>query len=143
MNTQRFQIGDVVRVIDTSPHNQRYFGAICTITSDLFEYDGELVHMLDLEPTPDYRGVCAPPRALELVYDGNRRVSWDQCAWRPLDVNLPDDTDTLPVHLRDPFAVIERGNFLLANGIPSKRPTVETDTYDEELRRSSSGPQAG
>src|SRR5690606_9581590 len=85
----RFQIGDVVRVIETSPHQQRYLGAICTITSDLFEYDGELVHMLDLEPTPDYRGVCAPPRALKLVYDGNRRVSWDQCAWRPLDVHLP------------------------------------------------------
>src|SRR5690606_1374231 len=79
MNTQRFQIGDVVRVIEPSPHQQRYLGAICTITSDLFEHDGELVHMLDLEPKPGYRGVCAPPRALELVYDGNRRVSWDQC----------------------------------------------------------------
>jgi len=90
MNTQRFQVGDVVRIIRTSPHQQRYFGAICTITSDLIEYDGDLVHVLDIEPSsPGYRGVCAPPRALELVYDGNRRVSWDQCAWRPLDVNLP------------------------------------------------------
>src|SRR5690606_22709663 len=88
-NTQRLPIGDVVRVIETSPQDQRYFGAICTITSDLFEHDGELVHTLDLEPKPGYRGVCAPPRARKLVYDGNRRVSWDQCAWRPLDVHLP------------------------------------------------------
>src|SRR5690606_30310013 len=89
MSTQRFQIGDVVRIIETSPHHQRYFGVICTITSDLIEHDGDLVHVLDIEPSPGYRGVCAPPRALELVYDGRRRVSWLSCVWRPRDVELP------------------------------------------------------
>jgi len=85
MNAQRFQIGDVVRIIATSPHQQRYLGAICMITSDLFEDGGDLVHMLDLEPSPGYRGVCAPPRALKLVYDGRRRGSWLDCVWRPRD----------------------------------------------------------
>lgn len=83
MNTQRFQIGDMVRIIETSPHQQCYLGVICTVTSDLVEHDGEFVHALDLAPSPGYRGVCAPPRALELVYDGRRRVSWSDCAWRP------------------------------------------------------------
>src|SRR5690606_24833580 len=63
---------------------------ICTITSDLIEYDGDLVHVLDIEPSsPGYRGVCAPPRALELVYDGRRRVSSSDCVWQPRDVELP------------------------------------------------------
>jgi len=91
-NTQRFQVGDVVRIIRTSPHQQRYLGAICTITSDLIEYDGDLVHVLDIEPSPGYRGVCAPPRALELVYDGRRRVSWSSCVWQPRMLREPPAT---------------------------------------------------
>jgi hypothetical protein len=89
MNAQRFQVGDVVRIIETSPDQQRYLGVICTITSDLFEDGGDLVHALDIEPPPGYRRVCAPPRALELVYDGRRQVSWSDCVWQPRDVELP------------------------------------------------------
>jgi len=89
MNAQRFQIGDVVRIIETSPDQQRYLGVICTITSDLIEQDGDLVHVLDIDPPPGYRRVCAPPRALELVYDGRRQVSWSDCVWQPRDVEVP------------------------------------------------------
>lgn len=81
-----------------------------------------------------------PGRRTEMVLDALERALTSEeetdelIAHFQSDCAGQDDTDTLPVHLRDPFAVIERGNFLLANGIPSKRPTVETDTYDEELR---------
>src|SRR5690606_5493803 len=68
---------------------------------------GKEVAVADAEPEEGGEWECLP--------------CWERCEAQ----ERQDDTDTLPVHLRDPFAVIERGNFLLANGIPLKRPTVK------------------
>lgn len=89
---KQFHVGDVVRVIWAKPGCEHFVGRTCRVTSEAFPHPyepGRMMHHLDLEPDPGYTGCMAAAEHLELVYDGNRRVSWDQCAWRPLDVNLP------------------------------------------------------
>lgn len=41
--------------------------------------------------------------------------------------------EALPEHLRDPFAVLERGRALLRSGLPVRIATINTD-FDDELR---------
>lgn len=41
--------------------------------------------------------------------------------------------EALPEHLRDPFAVLERGRALLRTGLPLRRAAINTD-FDDELR---------
>ncbi len=58
------------------------------------------------------------------------------------EVNVHSENDdvernglqSLPEHLRDPFAVIERGDFFLQHGIPSKHRKAEGGAYDDQLR---------
>jgi hypothetical protein len=81
----KFKVGDKVRVIKCKePEHQFLIGTICTVTSPSYVDCRE----------PSYKRYCTdvmvgdnPLRpvehCLELVYDGDDKSSWSECAWKP------------------------------------------------------------
>jgi hypothetical protein len=77
----KFQIGDRVRIIRTAAPFTHHIGTETTVVScyDPFYKGGS--YQLDMKV--DGREVWINGEYLQLLYDGNEKVSWSDCAWQP------------------------------------------------------------
>lgn len=79
----RFKVGDKVRVIKTAKLQEKYLGLTVVIKSEagyISEYvKQDMCYFCDGLPNLMY----AEDSALELLYDGNEKTSWENCEWKP------------------------------------------------------------
>jgi hypothetical protein len=76
----KFNIGDRVRIIRTAAPFTHHIGTETTVLGyDPFFQGGS--YQLDMKV--DGREVWINPEGLQLLYDGNEKASWSDCAWQP------------------------------------------------------------
>jgi hypothetical protein len=76
----KFNIGDRVRIIRTAAPFAHHIGTETTVLEyDCFFWDGS--YRLDLKV--DGLEVWINGEGLQLIYDGNEKASWSDCAWQP------------------------------------------------------------
>lgn len=87
----KFEIGDKVKIRKKSwlPWNWKYnklVGEIFYVSYVGFDEKTEK-HYCNLGEFPVY-DMCFEFEGLTLVYDGDEKSSWNECAWKPLNVPL-------------------------------------------------------
>jgi hypothetical protein len=88
----KFKVGDKVRIIKKSwlPWNWKYnklVGTVFHVSYVGYSLEDKLDYCNLLE-FPD-QDLCFDFASIALVYDGDEKSSWEECAWKPLNVPLP------------------------------------------------------
>ena len=85
----RFKEGDVVKVVRTAKNKKEYMGMVLTIREDIgylsdvaprdmcYRVDEFNTHFLMVEDS-----------AIEKVYDGEEKSSWEKCEWNPNNIKV-------------------------------------------------------
>jgi hypothetical protein len=90
----KFKVGQRVRIIKATLRKD-LIGQIVHITGPkrIYHYphtnEDLPAYPVDVAPKDGYNLVAFEESYLEPVYDGDEKSSWDECAWKPLNVPLP------------------------------------------------------
>jgi len=85
--TRKFQVGDRVRVV--APSRPQFRGAVGTIVSGPFEWDGQPdayeLAMDDFSPSSGAVGFVGWAHFLAPIHDGDEKLSWsdERVVWKP------------------------------------------------------------
>lgn len=97
--SRRFKVGDRVRIVRS--YVPERVGVVATIVGELSDRCSGCgramsgaAHALDIEGLNISEVDCQPgcpasyfPEFLVPIYDGNEKVSWSECAWKPAGVS--------------------------------------------------------